>query len=304
VSSSHPVTQRRSPVHLRSVVLLVTAGLLLCGGLRYRNTGGNHGSNTQPGFVFYKHAQVIQTVNESFPGVMKGQDVMEKALVEMDKYGMDKENTIFGQSCCPDEINSDQGHLPKLFSTYYGHSFPLGGLGGAPFAGKTGFGAFSHHVPDNGNVVIVFGPHIGFSIDGEAGKFLRTGQASLSTACGALVAAYNQCMSGQGWGREVRDEQQAWLRTKLRHFCPHAAMSKHPMVEMVTKAYEVIEEEMLSIVNTGFGPGNLVLLGGIQINMPYPLPGYWLPKHFSIRSASMAPVDLMPAAFGASSESP
>jgi len=223
---------------------------------------------------------------------------MDKALHEMGKYGVHKENSIYGQSCCPDEINGDRGHLPKLMATHYGHSFPLGGLGGAPFGGKTGFGAFSHHVPDNGNVIIVFGPHIGFSIDGEAGKFLRTGQAALSTACGALVAAYNQCLSGQGWGREPRDEQQAWLRTKLRHFCPHAAMAGNPMVEMVTKAYEVIEEEMLSIVNTNFGSGNLVLLGGIQINMPYPLPGYWLPKHFSIRSANMAPIDLMPLAFG------
>jgi len=298
VNSSRPMAQRRSNVHLRSVVALVAAGLLLRGVLRYRNAEGDQVSNLQPSFVYYKTANLLQTVNESFPGALPGQEVMDKALAEMDKYGIVKENSIYGQSCCPDEINGDAGHLPKLMSTYYGHSFPLGGLGGAPFAGKTGFGAFSHHVPDNGNVVIVFGPHIGFSIDGEAGKFLRTGQASLSTACGALVAAYNQCMSGQGWGSEPRDVQQAWLRNKLRHFCPHAATSKHPMVEVVQKAYEVIEQEMLSIVNTGFGPGKLVLLGGIQINMPYPLPGYWLPKHFSIRSKDMAPVDLMPAAFG------
>jgi len=290
--------QKRSHVHLRSVVLLVAAGLLLRGVLRYRNAAGGEGPSMQPGFVYYKTAALLKTVNESFPGAMPGQEVMDKALVEMDKYGVEKGNSIYGQSCCPDEINGDAGHLPKLMSTYYGHSFPLGGLGGAPFAGKTGFGAFSHHVPDNGNVVIVFGPHIGFSIDGESGKFLRDGQASLSTACGALVAAYNQCMSGQGWGSEPRDVQQAWLRNKLRHFCPHAAVTKHPMVELVTKAYEAIEQEMLSIVNTGFGPGKLVLLGGIQINMPYPLPGYWLPKHFSIRSKDMEPVDLMPAAFG------
>jgi len=298
VCSLHPIRQARSHVHLRSVALLVAAGLLLRGRLRDRSTEGSQGSSTQPAFVYYKLTNVIHTMNESFRGAMPGQEVMDNALVELEKYGIAKENSIYGQSCDPDEINSDKGHLPKLMSTYYGHSFPLGGLGGVPFAGKTGFGAFSHHVPDNGNVVIVFGPHIGYSIDGEAGKFLRTGQASLSTACEAIIAAYNQCMSGQGWGREPLDEQQASRRTKLRHFCPHAKMSKNPMVELVLKAYEVIEEEMLSIVNTNFGTGHLVLLGGIQINMPYPLPGYWLPKHFSIRSKDMAPVDLMPAAFG------
>jgi len=298
VSSLLPMRLARSHVHLRSVVLLVAAGLLLRGGLRYGNTEGSQGSNTQPDFVYYKQTNVIHTMHESFPGAMPGQQVMDRALVEMEKHRIVKKTTIYGQSCDPDEINSDKGHFPKLMSTYYGHSFPLGGLGGVPFGGKTGFGAFSHHVPDNGNVVIVFGPHIGYSIDGEAGKFLRAGQASLSTACEAITTAYNQCMAGQGWGREPEDEQQAWLRTKLRHFCPHAAMSKNPMVELVLKAYEVIEEEMLSIVNTNFGTGHLVLLGGIQINMPYPLPGYWLPKHFSIRSKDMAPVDLITAAFG------
>ena len=33
-------------------------------------------------------------------------------------------------------------------ASYWGECFPMGGIGGAPFVGKTGFGAFSAHVPD------------------------------------------------------------------------------------------------------------------------------------------------------------
>eukprot|EP00415_Alexandrium_ostenfeldii_P000221 UN0221 len=56
------------------------------------------------------------------------------------------------------------------------------------------------------------------------------------------------------------------------------------MVALVNKFYEIVEEEVLAIVNTDYGNGNLVLLGGITVNMPYPKPGYFLPLHFSVRS--------------------
>jgi len=114
VNSLHPVSQRRSHVHLRSLVLLVAAGFLLRCGLRCRNTEGKEGFNTQPSFVFYKTTNLLNTVNESLPGAMPGQQVMDKALHEIGKYGVHKENSIYGQSCCPDEINGDRGHLPKL----------------------------------------------------------------------------------------------------------------------------------------------------------------------------------------------
>jgi len=69
------------------------------------------------------------------------------------------------------------------------------------------------------------------------------------------------------------------------------------MVAIVYKAYKIVEKEMLAIVNTDFGPGKLVLLGGIQINMPHPMPGRFLPLHFSIRSKTQAPVDLLKMTF-------
>mmetsp|Transcript_11730 Transcript_11730/g.15815 ORF Transcript_11730/g.15815 Transcript_11730/m.15815 type:complete len:100 (-) Transcript_11730:88-387(-) len=91
------------------------------------------------------------------------------------------------------------------------------------------------------------------------------------------------------------DMEQSWLRDKLKQCIPEVSSSDQPMVDLVIKAYKAVEEEMLAIVNTDFGPGNLVLLGGIQINMPYPSPGFWLPLHFSIRSKTMTPKDLLPS---------
>lgn len=43
---------------------------------------------------------------------------------------------------------------------------PIGGLGGIPFAGKTGFKAYASHVPDDGNLLILFAPHVGMDTSG------------------------------------------------------------------------------------------------------------------------------------------
>ena len=49
----------------------------------------------------------------------------------------------------------------------------MGGLAGIPFVGKVGFGAFYAHIPKDGNLLILFAPHVGIAPDGEIGKFQR-----------------------------------------------------------------------------------------------------------------------------------
>jgi len=49
----------------------------------------------------------------------------------------------------------------------------MGGLAGIPFVGKSGFNAFAHHVPEDGNIFILYGPHVAVSDIGEIGKYKR-----------------------------------------------------------------------------------------------------------------------------------
>jgi len=275
---------------------LFAAGVVLVvlGNFRSRGQHSQKDAVMPEAFFGLQRMQAAQTAKEAFSGALSGPAVMSKALGALRwKYGMGRSNTIYAASLCADEINSDKGHLGRLLTEYYfGRVFPLGGIGGAPYGGKTGFAAFSHHVPDGGNVFVLFGPHIGFSPEGEPGKFLRNGQKALSTSCGALCAAYSQCTSG-GLPADSKDMEQSWLREKLGPKCNDIKESSNPMVELALQAYKVIEEEILSIVNTDFGIGNLVLLGGIQINMPYGMPGYFKPMHFSIRAKGKDPENLM-----------
>ena len=122
-------------------------------------------------------------------------------------------------------------------------------------------------VPDDGHVFILFGPHIAVSDSGELGKCLRVGQAHESGACGAVLAAYGACKAGEVKPGEMDplDMQQTWLRQKV-HSCFHdIEASNNPMLTLIHKAYKMVEENMLNIVNHNYGNGKLILLGGIQV---------------------------------------
>jgi len=112
---------------------------------------------------------------------------------------------------CPDEINHEVGDITYALQALWGEEFALGGLAGIPFVGQTGFNAFSHHVQSNGNVFVLFAPHVGVHVSGSGsggtqqatatatatvdtdccGAYLRAGQSEKSPACGAAIGAYN-----------------------------------------------------------------------------------------------------------------
>ena len=82
---------------------------------------------------------------------------------------MTGENTLYAQSVRPDEINHDEGCVSGQLIKWMGEVFHMGGLGGIPFTGKTGFNAFSSHVPDHGNLFVLMAPHVGVSRSAKIG---------------------------------------------------------------------------------------------------------------------------------------
>ena len=93
------------------------------------------------------------------------------------------------------------------------------------------------HIPDDGNVVILFGPHVGISPEGEVGKFSRVGQKKLSTACGAAIAAFNAGSAGDFSDQGDQDIQQSMLNNKL-----DKQAADMPMAELAMCAYRLVEE--------------------------------------------------------------
>ena len=103
-----------------------------------------------------------------FPTAILSGDLDKAVFKTLGTRGFTPENTLFGHSVCSDEINNRKEQLIPLMINRWQEGFSLGGLGGLPFAGKSGFGAYLHHVPDNGKLLIMFAPHVG--IDFEEGR--------------------------------------------------------------------------------------------------------------------------------------
>ena len=130
--------------------------------------------------------------NEIFPTAMLSSDVDRAIAKTLQVRGFTPANTIFAHSVCSDEVNIRKEQLIPIMINRWQEGFTLGGLGGLPFAGKSGFGAYLHHVPDSGKLLVLFAPHVGIDEIGRIGSLQRDGQAKVSTACGAAIGAYKQ----------------------------------------------------------------------------------------------------------------
>lgn len=95
-------------------------------------------------------------------------------------------------SICSDDLNSVEMPDPGMVGP-----FMLGGLNGYPFVGRTGLGAFSHHIPSGGAALLFCGPHVGITDSGLVGMVVRPGQSEASPCCGAATAALKKLLAGE-----------------------------------------------------------------------------------------------------------
>ena len=138
-----------------------------------------------------------------------------------------------------------------------------------PFAGKTGWGAFSSHVPINGHIVILFAPHVGVDWEGNVGKFTRDGQGSSSRACGAAIGAY---LAGKEAARKGEEFESGFLDHQMdciKHLVkPHVSKISRSHNEMATLAHSMfdIHRKFLdSIITNAWmsDTSKLAIIGGI-----------------------------------------
>ena len=201
--------------------------------------------------------------------------------------GFTPKSTLFATSVCPDEINADcpEFDISNTMERHWGEQFPLGGLAGMPFAGKTGWGAFAAHVPVGGDIVLLFAPHCGISFEGTPGSVQRLGQSKPSTCCGAAVAAFNHIQGGNTVTHDPYDMQQSYLNdATLRRMKDVETLSiekGNNMVGMTHMLYDEMSLYLKNIINLGFG-GRLAVIGGIQINLSEPHRDRFMPLTFEI----------------------
>lgn len=219
-------------------------------------------------------------LHTNFPQALAGSVIMLQTSQALAPYGFSPENTVYGQSICPDDMNNQKRMLADRMQQYWGECFRLGCIGDPPFVGKAGHTALSHRNPDGERILILFGPHIGISDRGEVGKFYRPGQKHRcsTAACGALVAAPGPCCERKcKWERQESIEE----------------ATPEPMAALVIPHYEIAQKKLQAIIDTDIGDGYVVLLGGVQIDMPEGVEDHFVPLMFEMRRAGEPAIDLM-----------
>lgn len=251
--------------------------------------------------------EATQLAESFFPGAMSGAQALAMVEAAVTARGYTPDNTLYAQSICPDEINHANGDVPHLFSSFFEECFHLGGLAGIPFTGKTGFGAFSHHVPDEGHCFILMAPHVGVSASHKLGSYTRLGQhGKEGAACGAAVGAWKHCCINHETPCLVAnyaDYQMTYIIHET-HKRRDAILAKTDecdrQAELVKQTWEIGKHMLDSIISTDFGcdKSTLLVLTGIQINMPSPHKDYFQPLTFDLHRKDGTVIDLLPETFG------
>lgn len=251
-----------------------------------------------------------------FPTAMLSSDVDRTVARVLTQRGFTPANTLFGHSVCSDEINNRKEQLIPLMVNRWQEGFTLGGLAGLPFAGKSGFGAFLHHVPDSGKLLIIFAPHVGIDANGRVGALQRDGQAAVSSACGAAIGAYKALQSSNKAAPDpllvlesVRPEDtnsnfDPQLEKIVALLAPRLNGIEDSMDSIAFVTYQMygIIRELITACITQTpdlfdNASEVAVLGGIMINRRKG-GDFFQPLSFESQSKNAKPVDLYPEAFG------
>jgi len=225
-------------------------------------------------------------VKKNFPGAISNTKLVKNVVKALEKKGFTPDNTLVATSLCADELARV---LEDDFVEIYGQNFNLGGLSGFPFAGNTGFGAMSAHVPDNGFCLLIHGPHVGITKDGVIGKVERSGIALVDKCCGSAIAASNYLKSITDGTANINpriqqftDFQQGAVQELI---LPHGLRledAEDRMKELPYALYDSQDFLVRDIIDNGKGKikQGLAILGGVQINTGPETDDYFHPLRF------------------------
>lgn len=250
---------------------------------------------------------VMEIAKKTFPGCITAHQLARALNVILEPKGFDKDTTLLTTSFDCDEVCRD---LEDELRSVYGQNFTMGGIGGFPFGGCTAFGAMGHHIPTNGQVLIVFGPHVGIDFDGVIGKVNRRGHEGSGHCCNTAFAALEYVKAVKGGSGSIihspdpsdpMDAQQVFVNSALMNHHERLLDAPNAEVELPHVMFDC-QEELFKRIMAKCLPGDvpegvsIALLGGIQVNTPLGTPEYFLPKTFAtFDSAGNKESDLLAA---------
>jgi len=234
---------------------------------------------------------VMKNAKTKFPGIVTSHHLSRSIDVILGSRSFKKETTLLATSFCCDEVCRD---LEDELRAKFGQNFSFGGIAGLPFGGSTAFGALCHHVPQDGQILICYGPHIGIDYDGVLGKVNRRGHKGSGSCCntanGALqyvkAVKAGTCIHCPDPSDPVT-AQTVFINSQLMEHADRVINAENEMEATTFALYDCADALMKRILDKCL-PNDLpndvpiALLGGIGVNTPEGTPEYFLPKKFTL----------------------
>lgn len=214
-----------------------------------------------------KKREKLAIVRQHYPTAITTIDSVNRLIDFVEgKLDLEPAQIMLADSICSDDVNSIQ--YPARAHEFLG-PFKMGGLDGYPFTGLTGMGAFASHVPDEGAVIVYYGPHIGISKNGAVGEIHRIGQHNNSGCCGAAKGALNNLLTNtieEGKISEL-DYQMNTIEQILLKERNRITDAPIPLKEATEVIYEAIDKRINELVAaTKYNCKYVILMGAILIN--------------------------------------
>jgi hypothetical protein len=246
-----------------------------------------------------------------FPTALLASDLDKAVASTLAKRGFTPANTLFGYSVCSDEVNFKDEQQVQLMTSRWGEGFSLGGLAGLPFAGKSGFRAYLHHVPDQGKLLVMFAPHVGIDEEGRIGALQREGQSAVSKACGAAIGAFKalaaqkDAKSGNATAADADvdsfDPQLQQIIGLLEPKLDGIEGSANDIGFVTYQVYGIVRDLVDACIaqtpDVWKWTNEVALVGGVMINRKTG-GDFFQPLSFESRSKDAPPVDLFDQTFG------
>ncbi len=215
-------------------------------------------------------------IRKYYPDAKPGREITNESIGKLTgEFGFELDKTLLATSVCSDEIIRSATNFRDYVDE---NPFFLGGLAGFPFSGITGMKAFISHLPEQGGAIILYGPHIGITSDGQVGFVNRKGQSNPSSCCGALHSSLNYLTSRKKNLPDRQDDYQMYLIDKLLEEEMKGESNVTGLPETTEVMYRLIDRKILKLtkeISREKPDCKFALVGGVIVNTDYGKPDWF-----------------------------
>lgn len=231
---------------------------------------------------------ILSRLRSQFPDAVPVGTYLDRVATALDPFDFRPDDTFAAVSICRDELTQ---RLIEDVAQRWHRPFALGGLGGLPSLGRTGWQACLSHVPDaagRGHLLVFGMPHIGMDPDGGLGQSLRRQQAQPTSTCGAIASLLATLKHGAPEslppGLDDREAQ------RLLDFADGGSGDVPlEVVELTYRVAQAIETEMWTELDAleAWRDMDVAVFSGVQIHVPERSDHVW-PTGASVKGADGA----------------